>query len=102
VINAGEVAFVERPELEPPNQFYTGNRAPLKPSPLVKLPIGAIRPAGWLRQQLELQADGFHGHLTEISRFLRKENNAWLNPSGLGASGWEEVPYWLKRFGDCA
>ena len=101
-INAGEVAFVERPGLGPPNRFYIANRAPLKPSPLVKLPIGAIRPAGWLRQQLELQADGFHGHLTDISPFLRKENNAWLSASGVGASGWEEVPYWLKGFGDCA
>ena len=26
------------------NHFYTGNRAPLAPSPLIKLPIGAIRP----------------------------------------------------------
>jgi DUF1680 family protein len=72
------------------------------PSPLVKLPVGAVQPRGWLRRQLELQAAGFHGHLTEISPFLRKDHNAWLSPDGQGQRGWEEVPYWLKGFGDCA
>ena len=33
---------------------------------------------------------------------MKKENNAWLNPQGQGQHGWEEVPYWLKGFGDCA
>lgn len=91
---------VARPDEGPANEFYIGNRAPLLPSPLVKLPIGAIEPQGWLRRQLELQAAGFIGHLTEISAFLAKENNAWLSPDGQGEHGWEEVPYWLKGFGD--
>ncbi|MFH1716882.1 MAG: beta-L-arabinofuranosidase domain-containing protein, partial [Planctomycetota bacterium] len=51
--------------------------------------------------QLELQRDGFHGHLTEISQFLKKEGNAWLSPAGEGDHGWEEPPYWLKGFGNC-
>jgi len=82
------------------NDFYLGNRAPLAPKPFRKLPIGAITPEGWVRKQLELQADGFSGHLNEISDFLKKENNAWLSPTGEGEHGWEEVPYWLKGFGD--
>lgn len=84
------------------NAHYATNKAPLQPSPLVKLPVGAVRPEGWLRKQLELQNAGFHGHLTEISRFLQKEGNAWLSASGQGEHGWEEVPYWLKGFADCA
>ena len=60
--------------------------------------MGAVQPRGWLRKQLELQAAGFHGHLGEISRFLKKEGNAWLNPKGEGDHGWEEVPYWLKGY----
>ncbi len=90
-----------RPPLEPANSIYVGNRAPLLPSSFIKLPVGAVRPEGWTRRILELQADGFHGHLTEISDFLKKENNAWLSPTGRGERGWEEVPYWLKGFQDC-
>jgi DUF1680 family protein len=95
-------AVVDRPPAESRNAHYAGNREPLAPAPLVKLPVGAVAPRGWLRKQLELQAAGFHGHLGEVSQFLRKENNAWLSPAGEGERGWEEVPYWLKGFGDCA
>jgi len=91
---------VKKVPAEAPNKHYASNRPPLAPSPLVKLPIGAVTPKGWLRAQLELQADGFIGHLTEISGWCRAENNAWLSPDGKGHSGWEELPYWLKGFGD--
>jgi hypothetical protein len=91
---------VPRPETTSVNPFYVGNREPLLPSPLLKLPIGSVEPRAWLRVQLEREAEGFTGHLTEISEFLRKEGNAWLSPTGEGEHGWEEVPYWLKGFGD--
>jgi DUF1680 family protein len=81
------------------NRFYIGNRAPLAPSPLTKLPIGAIRPEGWLRTQLQLEAEGFSGHLAEISQFCKYDGSAWVKPGG-GDRGWEEVPYWLKGFTD--
>src|SRR5262249_34845913 len=96
------VSRVDRPSVAPGNRFYAGNRPPLAPSALIKLPVGSVHPEGWLKKQLQLQAEGFHGHLGEISRFLRKDGNAWLDPSGQGEHGWEEVPYWLKGFGDCA
>ena len=97
------ITVVERPDTsKAANHHYATNRPPLLPSPLVKLPVGAIRPDGWLKKQLELQAAGFHGRLGELSEFLKKENNAWLNPEGQGQHGWEELPYWLKGFGDCA
>ena len=37
---------------------YANNRAPLREKPFVKLPLGAIRAEGWLRDQLQRQADG--------------------------------------------
>ncbi|HCO97062.1 MAG TPA: hypothetical protein DIU00_24500, partial [Phycisphaerales bacterium] len=95
------IRIVDKPDTEAGNDFYVGNRVPLMPSPLIKLPVGAIEPGGWIRRQLESQAGGFHGHLTEISRFLIKEGNAWLSPDGSGDHGWEEPAYWLKGFSNC-
>lgn len=92
------ISAVEQPNTELKNSFYVGNRQPLTPSPFMKLPIGAVKPHGWVLKQLELEAEGFTGHLLEISRFLRKEDNAWLSKEGEGHSPWEEVPYWLKSF----
>jgi hypothetical protein len=80
--------------------LYTSNREPLLASPLVKLPIGSIVPKGWLRHQLELERDGMIGHLSEISQWCKYEGNAWVAPEGKGHSGWEELPYWLKGYGD--
>lgn len=92
--------FVTSLEARGRASLYQGNRAPLLASPLIRLPIGSVRPEGWLRQQLELMADGFTGHLEELSKFCRRQGNAWMDPSGEGTAGWEEVPYWLKGFVD--
>ncbi|MBI4875298.1 MAG: glycoside hydrolase family 127 protein [Acidobacteria bacterium] len=80
------------------NAYYTGNRAPLLASPLMKLPLGSVKAGGWLRHQLDLMSRGFTGHLTEISAFCKFENNAWSHPQGEGPNGWEELPYWLKGY----
>ncbi|MCP5516314.1 MAG: glycoside hydrolase family 127 protein [Verrucomicrobiales bacterium] len=97
-----DVTVVAVPDTSIPNAHYVANRAPLLPNPLIKLPIGTVKPAGWIRRMLELQADGWHGHLAEISQFLKQENNRWLSQDGTGDRGWEEEPYWLKGFQDCA
>ena len=89
---------VAMPPLDGSNVHYPTSRAPLQPTPFIKLPVGAITPAGWTRRALELQRDGLTGHLGEISIWLTKKNNAWLNKSGQGEYGWEEVPYWLKGY----
>jgi DUF1680 family protein len=99
---AESITTVPHPTPGRGNAHYVGNREPLLPSPLLKLPVGAIEPRGWLRKQLELEAAGFFGHLPELSRFLIKENNPWLSPDGEGEKFWEEVPYWLKGYGDLA
>ena len=95
-----DVKVVERPPTTAQNPFYTHNREPLLPSAFMKLPIGAITPGSWLRHQLELEAQGMIGHLEEISRWCKFEDNAWTDPKGEGHSGWEELPYWLKGYGD--
>jgi len=79
---------------------YVANRTPLEPSPFVKLPIGSIEPRGWLRHQLELERTGMIGRLKEISPWLDFNRSAWANKDGEGERGWEEMPYWLKGYGD--
>jgi hypothetical protein len=81
-------------------RLYTSNRDPLLPSPLIKLPIGQITPKGWLRNMLELEAEGLTGRLAEVSPWLKFESNAWSDKQGRGKYGWEELPYWLKGYGD--
>ena len=80
--------------------LYPANRPPLEPVPLVKLPLGSIRAGGWLLSELRNMRDGFSGHLTEISKWCRYGGSAWVSPSGEGAFGWEEAPYWLRGFTD--
>ena len=82
------------------NSFYQGNRKPLVQSPLYRLPIGAIKPEGWLRTQLEDMAAGFTGHLDEISKWCNIRVSAWANGRGEGDYGWEELPYWLRGYTD--
>lgn len=91
-----EATTVAVPPAAAPNAHYPSNRPPLTVNPLVKLPIGAVQPRGWLMAQLQLMRDGFPGRLAEVSRFLG-DDSGWMTLKG---KGWEEMPYWLKGYGD--
>ena len=52
-----------------------------------------IKPEGWLKNQLMVQAEGLSGHLHEIWPDVR--DSAWIGGS---CEGWERVPYWLDGF----
>jgi len=67
------------------------NRLPLAESALLVLPLGAVKPRGWLRRQLEVQATGQTGHLPEFWESLN-ENSGWLGGTG---ESWERGPYYL-------
>ena len=54
------------------------------------LPPAAIRPEGWLKRQLQLQADGLAGQLDRI--WPDVSDSQWI---GGEHEGWERVPYWL-------
>jgi len=95
------VCFLDRiPAQESHNCNYVSTVDPLVPQPLVKLPSGTVKPEGWIKTLLQLQRDGLNGHLMEISAWLQRDGNAWLNEGGKW--GWEEVPYWLKGYAECA
>ena len=95
-----EVRMVARPDTAVKNASYVSNREPLLPQSFIKLPVGDVQPEGWLRKYLLLQREGLTGRLGEISAWLDKEDNAWLMSGG--SHGWEEVPYWLKGYGNLA
>jgi uncharacterized protein len=67
------------------------NRPPLQPAALQALPVGAVRPSGWLRQQLIVQANGLTGHLDEFWPYVSRETG-WLGGPG---DQWERTPYYL-------
>ncbi|TWU35914.1 beta-L-arabinofuranosidase domain-containing protein [Novipirellula artificiosorum] len=102
VAETPSVTFVTRPSIDQINQHYVSNRVPLVPSSLIGLPVGSVEPDGWLRVYLEKQRDGLTGNLGRISAWLQKDDNAWLSKDGKGKWGWEELPYWLKGYGEIA
>ena len=52
-----------------------------------------IKPEGWLKRQLRIQADGLSGNLHKIWPDVR--DSAWI---GGKCEGWERVPYWLDGY----
>ena len=67
------------------------NSAPLAPNAFYLLPLGSVRPTGWLRDQLQIQAKGLGGHLDETWADVGS-NSGWLGGTG---ESWERGPYFL-------
>ncbi|MBQ7044337.1 MAG: glycoside hydrolase family 127 protein [Clostridia bacterium] len=52
-----------------------------------------IKPEGWMKRQMQIQAQGLSGNLHKIWPDIRE--SAWI---GGEREGWERVPYWLDGF----
>lgn len=52
-----------------------------------------IKPKGWLKEQLKVQAAGLNGNLDKVWPDVR--DSAWI---GGNRDSWERVPYWLDGF----
>ncbi len=56
-----------------------------------EVPLGSIKPKGWLLKQLQIMRAGSTGHLDDLHPKIQVDNG-WL---GFAGDGWEETPYWL-------
>ncbi len=68
------------------------NREPLYPKCYTLLPLGAVKPEGWLREQLYRMRDGMTGRLDSLYAAVMGPRNAWLGGDG---DAWERGPYWI-------
>ena len=75
---------------KPPSSVVK-DRQPLASSTFFSLPLGSIRPRGWLLEQLRIQANGLSGYLGEVWNDVGS-NSGWLGGSG---ESWERGPYYL-------
>src|SRR5436190_20992992 len=57
------------------------NRPPLSPNAFYALPLTSIKPQGWLRRQLQIQANGLTGHLPDFWADVGP-NSGWLGGKG--------------------
>lgn len=80
------------------NQNYPNNREPLLKTQYVKLPLGAVKPKGWLYDQLVVQSNGLTGHLSDVWQIAH--TSGWKGD--IGANVLPEccfprfVPRWLE------
>jgi len=72
------------------NINYKSNPEPLLPNAYIRLPLGTVKPSGWLKTQLEVQAAGLTGNLEDFWPDLL--NSAWHGGDG---DAWERGPYYL-------
>ena len=71
---------------------YSGSKPGLIETPYQELPLGAIRPHGWLREMLVRQKDGATGSMDKQYPLVMGSRNGWLGGDG---DQWERGPYWV-------
>lgn len=72
------------------NINYKNNPEPLVRNEFIRLPLGTVKPGGWLKTQLEIQAAGLTGNLDDFWPDL--VNSSWRGSDG---EAWERGPYYL-------
>ncbi|KAG5298928.1 DUF1680 superfamily domain-containing protein [Histoplasma capsulatum G186AR] len=70
------------------------NHKSLLPFVFKALPLGAVKPQGWLRDQLTLMANGLAGHELDFYRVVR--DSRWLGGTQDYSDLNEAMPYWFN------
>lgn len=71
---------------------YVNSRPPLRQNTYLELPLGTIKPQGWLKEMLVRQKNGATGNLDKLYPLVMNERNGWLGGDG---DQWERGPYWI-------
>lgn len=72
--------------------LYLENRPPLVEKTYLELPLGSIKPLGWLNDQLIRMRNGMTGNLDALYEKVMGPRNGWLGGDG---DVWERGPYWI-------
>lgn len=90
VLTIGLCGFASFARADNPN--YPNNRYPLARKPFVELPLGSIKPKGWLLEMLERQKKGASSQMDILYPEVMGSRNGWLGGDG---DQWERGPYWI-------
>jgi len=90
-ISFASIAFITLAQVSG-NQNYVNSRLPLRANTYMELPLGAIKPQGWLKEMLIRQKNGATGNLDKLYPLVMNQRNGWLGGDG---DQWERGPYWI-------
>lgn len=91
VMNFSGVSLVSAAEARTGSSNYYSNQGELEEGAFIELPLGAVTPEGWLKDQLNLQKDGITGAMEDYDNY--GANSGWLGGTG---ENWEKGPYYVR------
>ncbi len=68
------------------------HRDPLYPGRFAMLPLGQVKPRGWLKQELENMRNGITGHMDKFYHLLQE--NGWQGEKGPPSHSYQWAPYY--------